>query len=112
VVNNVISEFEGLFSNPVTINVQFGWRDINGQPLPGRADSAEPPNPLNRYSVGTKNKDLKYNADGSLTLYAGAKSPDKDSFVAGSHAFCIGRWAPAARMKSRRCSRPGGWGCE
>jgi hypothetical protein len=36
------------------------------------------PNPLNRYSLGTKNKTLKYNADGSLTLYAGAKSPSKD----------------------------------
>ena len=36
------------------------------------------PNPLNRYSLGTKNKNLKYNADGSLTLYAGAKSPGKD----------------------------------
>src|SRR4029077_4492746 len=30
---------------------------------------------LNRYSLGTKNKTLKYNADGSLTIYAGAKSP-------------------------------------
>lgn len=36
------------------------------------------PNPLNRYSLGTKNKSLKYDADGSLTLYAGAKSPGKD----------------------------------
>lgn len=36
------------------------------------------PNPLKRYSLGTKNKSLKYNADGSLTLYAGAKSPGKD----------------------------------
>jgi hypothetical protein len=35
-------------------------------------------NPLNRYSLGTKNKTLQYNADGSLTLYAGAKSPGKD----------------------------------
>ena len=33
------------------------------------------PNALNRYSLGTKSKTLKYNADGSLTLYAGAKSP-------------------------------------
>jgi len=33
------------------------------------------PNPLSRYSLGTKNKTLKYNTDGSLTLYAGAKSP-------------------------------------
>jgi hypothetical protein len=45
------------------------------------------PNPLNRYSLGTKNKNLKYNVDGSLTIYAGAKSPgaDKES-----------NWLPAA----------------
>jgi hypothetical protein len=36
------------------------------------------PNALKRYSLGTKNKALKFNPDGSLTLYAGAKSPGKD----------------------------------
>ena len=36
------------------------------------------PNDLKRYSLGTKNKDLKQNADGSLTLYAGGKSLGKD----------------------------------
>ncbi len=35
-------------------------------------------NELNRYSLGTKNTTLKFNPDGSLTLYAGAKSPGKD----------------------------------
>ena len=35
-------------------------------------------NNLKRYSLGTKNKTLKRNADGSLTLYAGAKSPGGD----------------------------------
>jgi len=34
------------------------------------------PNELNRYSLGTKNKALIYNEDGSLTLYAGAVPPD------------------------------------
>jgi len=37
------------------------------------------PNALSRYSLGTKSKSfLKYNPDGSLTLYFGAKSPGKD----------------------------------
>ena len=36
------------------------------------------PNPLNRFSLGTKNKTLKYGADGSLTLYLGSNSPGKD----------------------------------
>jgi hypothetical protein len=35
-------------------------------------------NDLNRYSLGTKNKNLKYNADGSLTLYAGVQSPGEE----------------------------------
>lgn len=36
------------------------------------------PNDLKRYSLGTKNKDLKRNPDGSLTLYAGAHNPGPD----------------------------------
>ncbi|MCD2180866.1 DUF1254 domain-containing protein [Rhizobium sp. GN54] len=38
-------------------------------------------NDLKRYSLGTKNKNLKRNTDGSLTLHAGAKNPggDKES---------------------------------
>jgi hypothetical protein len=35
-------------------------------------------NELKRFSLGTKNKNLMKNPDGSLTLYAGAKSPGKD----------------------------------
>ncbi|MEM9360571.1 MAG: DUF1214 domain-containing protein, partial [Pseudomonadota bacterium] len=35
-------------------------------------------NPLNRYSLGTKNKTLQLNDDGSLTLYAGNTSPGED----------------------------------
>jgi hypothetical protein len=36
------------------------------------------PNPLNRYSLGTKNTTLKRNDDGSLTLYAGQINPGAD----------------------------------
>ncbi|MFW8695629.1 DUF1214 domain-containing protein, partial [Mesorhizobium japonicum] len=35
-------------------------------------------NPLGRYSLGTKNKALKSNADGSLTLYVQSDSPGAD----------------------------------
>jgi hypothetical protein len=32
-------------------------------------------NPINRFSVGTKNKDLKFNPDGSLTVYVQTDEP-------------------------------------
>ena len=35
-------------------------------------------NLLKRYSLGTKNKTLKYDSDGSLTIYAGTKNPGAD----------------------------------
>lgn len=36
------------------------------------------PNPLNRYSLGTKNKSLKFSDDGSLMLYVQSESPGAD----------------------------------
>jgi hypothetical protein len=48
-------------------------------------------NAMNRYSLGTKSKSfLKYNPDGSLTLYFGAKSPGKDKET---------NWVPAPEGK-------------
>jgi hypothetical protein len=44
------------------------------------------PNDLKRYSLGTKNTNLKRNPDGSLTLYAGSKSPGEDK---------VSNWLPA-----------------
>jgi hypothetical protein len=67
------------------------------------------PNALNRYSLGTKSKSMKLNADGSLTLYASAKSPGKDKEA---------NWLPApdgAFSLYLRCYEPeqavieGGW---
>jgi hypothetical protein len=34
------------------------------------------PNDLKRYSLGTKNKTLQYDADGSLTIYVGSRPPE------------------------------------
>jgi hypothetical protein len=33
------------------------------------------PNPIKRYSIGTKNKDLQPGADGSLTIFVQADEP-------------------------------------
>jgi hypothetical protein len=42
-------------------------------PVPGVLTST-----LKRYALGTKNKTLKYDADGGLTIYLGNTSPGKD----------------------------------
>ncbi|MFM0740394.1 DUF1254 domain-containing protein [Paraburkholderia xenovorans] len=44
------------------------------------------PNAQNRYSLGTKNKGLKFNADGSLTIYVQNTSPGEDK---------LANWLPA-----------------
>ena len=44
------------------------------------------PNELDRYSVGTKNRDLKRNADGSVTIYVQADAPAERT-----------NWLPAPR---------------
>ena len=46
------------------------------------------PNTLNRFSVGTKNKSLKYGANGSLTIYVQNDSPGKEN---------ESNWLPAPR---------------
>jgi Protein of unknown function (DUF1214) len=68
------------------------------------------PNDLKRYSLGTKNKNLKRNVDGSLTLYAGAKSPGAEKEtnrrrvdISRSTSAPIGaRWASSKVHGSRR----------
>ena len=62
-------------------------------------------NPLQRHSLGTKNKTLQYNADGSLTLYAGVTSPGEDKeakwLPAPNGTFSLylrGYWADKARL--------------
>jgi hypothetical protein len=64
------------------------------------------PNPLNRFSLGTKNRTLKYAADGSLTLYLGAQSPDKENepnwipAPAGHFSLILRLYWPAASAVS------------
>ena len=71
---------------------------------------------LKRYALGTKNKTLKYNPDGSLTIYLGTKSPGKEKesnwLPAPDEEFSIwlrtywpdqavldGKWQPPAIVK-------------
>jgi hypothetical protein len=62
------------------------------------------PNEINRYSVGTKNKDLKTNADGSLTIYVQADPPPKEQLTnwlpapkdADFSLYCRAYWPKAA----------------
>ncbi|MGB2079257.1 MAG: DUF1254 domain-containing protein [Vibrio sp.] len=45
-------------------------------------------NEIDRYSVGTKNKSLKYNEDGSLTIYIQNEKPSEDK---------VSNWLPAPK---------------
>jgi len=54
------------------------------------------PNDLGRFSLGTKNKNLKRNANGSLTLYTGAKPPGRDK---------ASNWLPAPKGHFSLCIR-------
>ena len=45
-------------------------------------------NTIGRYSLGTKNKTLKYNKDGSLTLYVQSSKPSEDK---------VSNWLPAPK---------------
>ncbi len=67
------------------------------------------PNNLKRYSLGTKNKTLKYNDDGSLTLYVQSSPPDESK---------MSNWLPSPKEDFslyQRCYWPddivlnGGW---
>lgn len=46
------------------------------------------PNEIGRYSLGTKNETLKYNKDGSLTLYVQSSKPSEDK---------VSNWLPAPK---------------
>jgi len=46
------------------------------------------PNKLNRYSLGTKNKDLQKGPDGSLTIYVSSTPPNQDKMT---------NWLPAPK---------------
>src|SRR5215831_3351356 len=77
------------------------------------------PNEIKRYSLGTKNKTLKYNSDGSLTIYVQADPPSEEQrsnwlpapkdaefslFLRAywpKTAILDGSWTPPAVVKTR-----------
>ena len=85
------------------------------------------PNELRRYSLGTKNEDLKRGEDGSLTLYVGASGPggDKQSnwlpapkgrfslYIRaywGKEAILDGSWKPPVIRRVAPASKSNSWG--
>ena len=83
-------------------------------------------NPINRFSVGTKNKDLNFAADGSLTIYVQAEAPTDPGQRAnwlpapkGDFSLYVRAYWPKAKSwrghgHRRRCGESGGNddGCE
>jgi hypothetical protein len=58
-------------------------------------------NPINRYSIGDRTPGLKYDDDGSVTLYLGANSPGEDkeaNWLPAPH----GQFRPVLRMYQPR----------
>lgn len=70
------------------------------------------PNEIKRYSLGTKNKDLVYNQDGSLTLYVQNKRPAADKVAnwlpapAGDFELFIRAYWPKAEILQNTWSPP------
>src|SRR5262249_12089662 len=75
-------------------------------------------NDLKRYSLGTKNRDLKYNADGSLTIYVQADPPadavranwlpaPKDAIFS---LFIRAYWPKAAVLDGHSVRKAAPWG--
>jgi hypothetical protein len=73
------------------------------------------PNELNRYSVGTKNKDLAVDADGSLTLYVQSKDPGKHKEAnwlpapEGDFSLYIRAYWPEAAISDGKWTPPEVW---
>lgn len=76
---------------------------------------SSPPNELNRFSVGTKNKDLVYGADGSLTLYVQHERPAADKVAnwlrapKGDFELFVRAPAGPAPKSCRASGRHRGW---
>ncbi len=121
----------GLTANTASEAIYFtGTADGEGQPLTGakrytmtwqkappvvnpgfwsvtlydNTNSYPVPNPINRYALGGDNKDLKYNPDGSLTMYLQTESPGKDKesnwlpTPPGEYTLIMRAYAPSDEM--------------
>ena len=70
------------------------------------------PNPLNRYSLGTKSKSMKRNADDSLTIYVQNSSPSADKETnwlpapADDFSLYIRAYWPKAELTEDRWTPP------
>jgi hypothetical protein len=76
------------------------------------ADHFFAPNEINRFSLGTKNKDLVYGDDGSLTIYVQNKRPSSDKAAnwlpapKGEFELFIRAYSPKAEIMDNKWSPP------
>ena len=66
-------------------------------------------NPINRFSVGTKDKDLKFAADGSLTIYVQTDAPTRANWLPaskGDFSLYIRSYWPQAPVMDGSCTPP------
>ena len=110
VINNVISEFEHDFSNPVTVNIQFGRGDLNGGSIGGSLGvtnfpqvlgaGANFPNGVAQYSLaqvkGFYNTAVGLQPNNSVLATANANLPASYPNPGGSTSFFV----PDAQYKA------------
>lgn len=74
-LNAAAAYLDSLFINPITINIQVGWDEIQGQPLSGGAIGEASPNQAATLSYSQVRQDLAANSTSSATATAVASLP-------------------------------------
>ncbi|HZL00213.1 MAG TPA: NF038122 family metalloprotease, partial [Caulobacteraceae bacterium] len=84
-VAGVAAFFDSEFSNPITINWDVGWGEVNGSPIPGGAGAESQSNYTNQYSYSQLK--AAFTADNDTTALASL--PATDPTAGGNGGFSM-----------------------